>query len=205
MKFQIISSLVLAALVLTGCPGNREEPIDPYKTNLERIQENDMDFPDNRRYYFSGVRYRLSELFRRSYRDDFVLAEDYEVRWISDLNLYFSIERFSESEAMEIMYRFDNDDIPLLDAVHDNYAIKRNASLEEATISIKKSVPESVGFPGVMQTIIGKNYQSQPANTYFLASLEIDGEIFVVQLIGKEENMGYLHDDFIDIISSIEL
>lgn len=119
------------------------------------------------------------------------------------MNLYFSIERFSEMEAEGIRYRFDNDEISLLDAVHDNYAIKRNASLEEATISIKKSVPESVGFPGVMQTISGENYSGLPANTYFMASLEINDDIYVVQLIGKEENMGYLYDDFIEIISSI--
>ncbi|XOV67243.1 MAG: hypothetical protein ACFHU9_16630 [Fluviicola sp.] len=204
MKYKIIFSLVLASFILTGCP--RDEEIEPalYKTDLERIQENGMDFPDVRRFYFSGVRFRLSTLFLRSYYTEFVLADDYEVRAIDELNLYFSIERFSESEAEGIRYRFDGDDeISLLDAVHDNYAIKRNASLEEATISIKKAVPETVGFPGVMQTISGESYEGNPANTYFMASLDIDNEIYVVQLIGKEENMGYLYDDFIDIISSI--
>ncbi len=205
MKFQIIFSLVFASLVLTGCPGDREEEVDPatYMTDLERIQKNNMDLPDNQRFYFSGIRYHLSNLFQRTYSHDFVLADDYEVKVIHEMNLYFSIERFSESEAEGIRYQFDNDEISLLDAVHDNYAIKRNSSLEKATISIKKSVPESVGFPGVMQTISGKNYSRRSGNTYFMASLDINNDIYVIQLIGKEENMGYLYDDFIEIISSI--
>ena len=173
-------------------------------SKLERIQKNNMDLPNAQRFSFSGIRYRLSTLFSRTYYSDFVLAQDFEVKSINELDLYFSIERFSEVESEGIRYQFDND-ISLLDAVHDNYAIKRNASLEEATISIKKAVPESVGFPGVMQTISGENYSGLSANTYFLASLDVNGDIYVVQLIGKEENMGYLYDDFIEIISSISM
>ncbi|MCR9173036.1 MAG: hypothetical protein NXI10_11115 [bacterium] len=205
MKFKIISSLIFASLTLTGCPGDEEEPVAIYKTNLERIQENNMDLPDPQRFTFGGVRYDISELFLSSYFDAFVLADEYQIRSIDELNLYFSIERFPEVEAEGIRYQFDNEEISLLDAVHDSYAIKRNASLEEATISIKKPVPESVGFPGVIQTISGENYRGLPSNTYFMASLDVSGDIYVVQLIGKAENMGYLYDDFIEIISSISL
>ncbi len=202
MKIQILFSLVLASFLLTGCPRDEEPTAAVYMSDLERIQKNNMDLPNSQRFTFSGIRYRLSNLFLQSYYSDFVLAEDFEVKSIDELNLYFSIERFNDVEAEGIRYQFDNE-ISLLDAVHDNYAIKRNASLEEATISIKKAVPESVGFPGVMQTISGENYSGLAANTYFMASLDINGEIYVVQLIGKEENMGYLYDDFIEIISSI--
>ncbi len=202
MKHIVIFSLLVSSVLLTGCPGNRERE-DPYLSDLERLQKNDMDFPDMQRFYFEGIRYRMSGLFYYSTFDDFVLADDYEVKINHELNLYFSVEKFSEEEAESIRYQFDDEEISLLDAVHDNYAIKRNASLEEATISIKKTVPESVGFPGVIQTISGVNYEGIPANTYFFSSLEIDGDIYVVQLVGKEENMGYLYDDFIEIISSI--
>ena len=205
MKIQVIFSLILVSLVLTACPKEEPEQAQVPLTDLERIQLNNMDLPDERRHFFSGIRYRLSELFQRSNDDYFVLAEDYDVKLIYDLRLYFSIERFSEAEAIGIRYSFDYDSISLLNAVHDNYAIKRNASLEEATVSIKKAVPESVGFEGVMQTISGKNYFGNPANTYFMASLNVNNDIYVVQLIGKEENMGYLYDDFIKIISSISL
>jgi len=205
VKVQVIFSLILVSLVLTACPKDEAEQPLVRRTDLERIQKNNMDLPDNRRCLFGGIRYRLSELFLRSYNDDFVLANEYDVKVINELGLYFSIERYTEAEAIGIRYSFDNDSISLLNAVHDNYAIKRNASLEEATVSIKKAVPETVGFDGVMQTISGKNYLGNPANTYFMASLDINNEIYVVQLIGKEENMGYLYDDFIEIISSISL
>jgi hypothetical protein len=205
VKYTVIFSLLLASIVLTGCPSSSEEAEAAYLSDLERLQKNDMDFPDVQRFYFAGMRYRLSSMFYASYYDEFVLADEYEVKVNDELNLYFSIEIFRESEAESIRYQFDNEEMSLLAAVHDNYAIKRNASLEEATISIKKPVPKSVGFPGVMQTISGVNYEGIPPNTYFFASLKIVDDIVVVQLIGKEENMGYLYDDFIDILSSISL
>lgn len=202
MKNTVIFSLILSSLVLTGCPSERDEEA-MYLSDLDRLQKNDMDFPDMQRFNFEGIRYRMSAMFYYSSFDDFVLADDYDVKVNHELNLYFSIEKFSSSDAESIRYQFDDEEISLLDAVHDNYAIKRNSTLEEATISIKKTVPESVGFPGVIQTISGVNYEGIPANTYFFSSLDIDGEIYVIQLVGKEENMGYLYDDFLEIISSV--
>jgi hypothetical protein len=204
VKYTVIFSLVLASVFLTGCPSEQQDQT-AYLSDLEKLQKNDMDFPDLQRFNFGNVRYQMSGMFRRLNYSKFILADDYDLKVNDELNLYFSIERFTQSDAESIRYEFDGDSISLLDAVHDNYAIKRNASLEEATISIKKSVPKSVGFPGVMQTISGVNYDGIPPNTYFFASLEVADDIIVVQLIGKEENMGYLYDDFIDIISSISL
>lgn len=204
MKYTVIFSLILISVVLTGCPSD-ESNGRANLSDLEKLQNNGMDFPNIERFDFGGLRYRLSNLFYNSGYTGFVLADDYDVKVNDELNLYFSIERFTLSDAESIRYEFDIDSMSLLDAVHDNYAIKRNASLEEATISIKKAVPESVGFTGVMQTISGVNYEDIPPNTYFFASLEVGDDIIVVHLIGKEENMGYLYDDFIDIISSISL
>ena len=205
MKYTVIFSLIASTFLLIGCTDN-EEDNSIYLSDLEKLQKNNMDFPDMQRFYFEDIHYRMSGLFYYSSFDDFVLADDYDIKINHELNLYFSVEHFSASDAESIRYQFDDEvEISLLDAVHDNYAIKRNASLEEATISIKKNVPKSVGFPGVIQTITGVNYEGIPANTYFFASLDIDGDIYVVQLIGKEENMGYLYDDFIDILSSITL
>lgn len=203
MKNTGIFSFLLVAFVLAGCPGENQSPV--YLSDLEKLQKNNMDFPDLRPQYFNGVRFKLSDLFRRTYYDQFVLSDNYDIRVINELSLYFSIESFSLSDAESIKYNFENEEISLMDAVHDNYIIKRNASLEEATISIKKAAPKSVGYPCMMQTISGVYDYDDLANTYFLATLDLEDQIVVVQLIGKKENMGYLYDDFIDILSSISL
>lgn len=177
-----------------------------YVSDTEKLQKNNMDLPDPRPHFFNGIRYELSSLFYSHYDDDYVISDNYDISRNAELQLYFSVEFFSKSDAEEFQFQFEEgDSISYLDAVHDHYAVKRNASLEEASVSIKKSVPESVGFPGVMQTISGSTYSSLTPNTYMFATLEIENEYVVVQLIGKKDNMGYLYDDFIDILSSISL
>ena len=83
------------------------------------------------------------------------------------------------------------------------YLAKRIATLDQPTISIKKVVPERVKYPGYIQVISGSRYQNANPTSYFMATLEVEGTFYVFQLMGKKENMGYLHDDFIDIISSV--
>lgn len=163
-----------------------------------------MDLPDPIRHYFNGIEYQLSAIFNPHYHDEYVLSDLYEIRVNYNMHLYFSIESFSESEAEEMRFKFEEgDSMNLLDAVHDHYAIKRNSSLVEATVSIKKKVPKSVGYPGVMQTISGATYSGDVPNSYFFATMKVNNQFIVVQLIGKQENMGHLYDDFIDILSSI--
>ncbi len=103
-----------------------------------------------------------------------------------------------------IQFAFD-DEISPIDAVHDNYILKREASLEDVETGIKKELPNSVKFPGYIQVVEGARSDYGEVSSYFTATLEIGNDYYVFQLIGKEGNMGYLYDDFIDILSSAQL
>jgi len=163
-----------------------------------------MDFPNLSRVHFDGINFELSDLFYETYDNYFVIQDDAEVKVIEELGLYFSVEVFTNDEALEAQYAFE-DEIELLDAVHDMYISKRSSTLENLSVSIKKTVPKSVNFPGYMQVANGSKYEYQDElTTYFTATLKIDDKYYVFQLIGKEDNMAYLHDDFIDIISSVQ-
>lgn len=193
--------LIALSFLLAGCPSSNNTR---YRQPLEQVQANHMDLPNPVRYYFKGIRYEISELFGRYYDDDFVLSDRYDVKTIDALNLYFSIESFSNEDAEEYKFKFeDGETLDLLNAVHDHYAITRKKSLKKANVSVKKVVPKGIGYPGVVQVISGATYENSVPNSYFFATLEVDDEYIVVQLIGKAENMGYLYDDFIDILSSI--
>jgi len=186
----------LVLFVITGCPGRT------YKSDLKKIQENNMDLPLPSKSFFNGIQYRISGLFRDNYNNDYVLSNNASTKSIYDIDLNFSVESFSSSEAEAYAFLFEGE-ISKLDAVHDNYIKKRSESLKEFNISIKKELPKTVKYPGYIQIIHGSSNSYSENASYFTATMEIEDEYFVFQLIGKEENMGYLYDDFIEILNSV--
>lgn len=162
-----------------------------------------MDLPDSRINYYNGIRFKMSNLFVDSYNKDFVIKDDALTKVIFDLDLNLSVEVFDENDATAIQFAF-SEDVNLLNAVHDHYSFKRQKSLHEHFTSIKKAVPKEVGFNGVIQTIEGQNYTDEERLMYLMSTIEIRNKFYVFQLIGKKDNMGYLYDDFLTILKSIE-
>lgn len=201
VKVKIFNIILLfsVAVLTTGCPGTS------YESDMKKIQNNNMDFPDLEKEYYNGITFQLSSLFDSDYDDDYVLTDNAETKIVYGIDVNFSVEVFQKQDAELIQYAFDGD-IDLFNAVHDNYILKRQASLYEPSISIKKPTPKSVGYPGFIQVVSGSqySYDEEEGSSYFTATLDIDDEYYVFQLIGKRANMGYLYDDFIDILSSVE-
>ena len=162
-----------------------------------------MDFPDLRTRNYSLISFQLSSLFDPDYAIDYALQDNAAGYIIYEMDVFFSVEEFDEEATETIKFSFDNDSLAGIDAVHDHYFWKRNESLTDAEIGIKKELPESVQFPGYIQVINGAESDYNVPSSYFTATLEINNKYYVFQLIGKEENMGYLYDDFIDILSSV--
>ena len=198
MKITTLILLFGSLFLLTACPGGG------YQSSLDRIQENGMDFPDLRSKRYGSVKFQLSDVFSRDYGMDYTLQDNALGFVIYDMDVHFSIERFESDDVEMIQFAFD-DDISAIDAVHDNYILKRQASLYNGEKKIKKELPNSVKFPGYIQLIEGATSSYLDDLSYFTATLDIEGEIHVFQLIGKGENMGYLYDDFIDLLSSVKV
>mgnify|MGYP000586677918 CR=1 FL=1 len=161
-----------------------------------------MDFPDPKKESYKNIEYMLSDMFVYGYDDHFTLSDDADTKVIYELGINFSVEVFEPEEAEVIQFSFDKK-IDLHRAVHENYILRRQASLYEHTTAIIKETPKSVSFPGYIQTVHGNQFEYNEASSYFTATLEIDSSYYVFQLIGKKENMGYLYDDFIDILASV--
>lgn len=197
MKSAHIIVLFSISLLLTACPGTK------YEDAGKKLHTNNMDLPDPKINYYRGIRFKLSKLFEDSYDTDFVINDNALTKIIYDLDLNFSVEKFDKNDAISFQFSF-SDKTDLLNAVHDYYVFKRQKSLYEQFTSIKKPVPKEVGFNGVVQTIEGENYEGDEILTYFMATIEVYDNYYVFQLIGKKENMGYLYDDFISMLNSIE-
>lgn len=161
-----------------------------------------MDLPSPEHKFFMGIHYKLSAIMQDDYYTDYVLQNDAQTYVNYDMNLHFSVERFSEEEAETLRYKFEEETDPL-SAVHDNYIIKRQESLYRYATSIKKTLSSSIVHPGCIQILHGDEYDEDMNTTYLTATLEVDGSYFVFQLIGSRENMGYLYDDFIEILSTV--
>lgn len=160
-----------------------------------------MDLPDLNRTYYKGISFFISDLFEHDYDDEYTIQSDANTQIIYDLGLRFSVEMFDSDEAETIQYSFDGETDPL-NAVHDNYVIKRQQSLYENAVSIKKEFNTSK-FNGLIQVVHGDEYGDLLTTSYFTATLEVEDRYFVFQLIGKRENMGYLYDDFTDLLHSV--
>lgn len=197
MKSIHLTILFILVNVLTACPGSSSV------NAKKKLFKNHMDLPDPIKTYHNGIHFMLSDLFETNYDSDFVLKDDATLKVNYDLDLNFSVETFSKLEAESFRFAF-SDETDLLNAVHDNYALRRQKSLHQHFSSIKKAVPKEVGFDGVIQTIEGEEFYQDGKLLYLMATIEIDNKYHVFQLIGKKENMGYLYDDFLDILNSIE-
>lgn len=163
-----------------------------------------MDFPDLNPIQFEGVRFMISDLFKKDYYSEYALTgDDAMCRVIRGIDVYFSVDLFTDYDADVFMEEFDADMKPI-DAIHDYYIMKRKGSLVDPFTSIKKELPPSVKFPGYLQVVQGTEYEYDDPSSYFTATLQVGEEYYVFQMIGKSENMGYLYDDFIDLLSSVQ-
>ncbi len=183
-------------LILTACPSSSEP-------GLSKVESNGMDFPDPEQRSHDGITFKLSELFKDSYYTDYVIQNDATTKSIYDMHIHFSVETFDKKdiESMEFMTESDKGN---LEMIHEFYIQSRLASLEENSVSIRKKVPKNVGFPGYIQVVEGGSSLDEKWASYFTSSVEIDGKIFVFQLVGPKDHMGYFYDDFLDILKSIE-
>jgi len=168
-----------------------------------------MNFPDYNRFVFEDISFLKPDMFDKEYSESYIISDIYETFVAYEIFTHFSVELFTASRIEVIQYSFD-EELTELDAVHDNYILKRENSLYNYETSIKKELPETVGFDGCIQIIHGDDtdyeydYNYGQTTSYFLATLNINDEIYVFQMTGKKENMGYLYDDFLKILSSIE-
>lgn len=196
MKAIQLTLLPVLLLFLTACPASKEPA-------LSKVESNGMNFPELEQRSHDGIEYKLSSLFQDSYFSEFVIQDKATTKSIYDMHIHFSVETFNKSdiESMEFMTESDKGN---LEMIHDYYIQSRLASLEENSVSIRKKVPKKVGFPGYIQVVEGGSSLDEKWASYFTSSVEIDGKIYVFQLVGPKDHMGYFYDDFINILKSIE-
>ncbi len=174
------------------------------KTDLTKLQKNGMNFPEMKRHTFKKISYLKPKMLDIGYSSNYILSSTYETFQNYELNLFFSTELFDKVDAESFLFSFDDEEVSFLDAVHNYYIAQKIKSLHSSETSLKKKIPNSYGINGFVQVIHGKSDERELDASYFIATIEINETYYIFQLIGKKDNMGYLYDDFLNILSSIE-
>lgn len=189
-----IGSLLI--ILLFACSGGT------YRPTSKILSDNHMDFPDLEKKQYKNIEFEISPLFTTAINSNFTFKSNALKRVIYDINLNFSIEVFSESEASKLQNKFSVQ-TDGLNSIHDYYISKRESSIYLPAVSIKKSIPKMKGKKGYIQVIEGSTYSNRTVNSYFTSTLKIGRQYYVFQLIGKKDCMGYLYDDFENILASV--
>lgn len=197
MKSISIFILLLVALLFTKCGGKAYQP-----ANIV-LSENHMDFPETAQQNYKSITFEISPLFISNKHAKHVLKPYAFSKVIYELNLYLSVEVFSESEVKKIQEKF-TESTNQLNAIHDYYISKREKSLYSPHHSIKKDLPKMKNKTGVIQVLQGATYSGSAVNSYFTSTLKIGNQFYVFQMIGKQDCMGYLYDDFQSILASVK-
>lgn len=160
-----------------------------------------MDLPDLKSQSYHGIKFKLSDVFVESFRNSFVITrDDAMVREIKEIDVFFSVERFSSEKINNLKTYFD-DRASDHDAVHDYYLEQRCEDLDLEERSVKRKL-EDLKYPTYIETVISTD--SYKTLSYFIATMKVDAECYVFQFIGSHDCMGYLYDDFIDLLSSVQ-
>lgn len=189
-------SIILMWTLCTGCPpSNRNK-------NRKLLFDNNMNFPDFIKQTHDGVSYSLPSMFTEYYNPDFTLEKNNASAWqVYDLDIYFSIETFVNVDIDKFKFISDSEETDLL-ALQKHYVHMRENSLYQYETSEIKKLKLSIAN-GYIQAITGSTYSDGDVLIYFTSSIKVGDEYYVLQLIGAEENMSYLFDDFIQIINSV--
>lgn len=194
-KLQFIILLSISSL-FAGCPPSGRN------NELKKLQNNNNDFPDLIKQTHDGISFLLSSMFFDDYNTEYTLQDNSSTFSIYELGLYFTVESFSEREIDVIKFAYE-DEMEDLDALHTYYVYKRSESVHSPFVSEKKQLPSSYNLDGYIQVVEGETYDNNPSLDYFIATFKIDKTTYVMQLIGKSENMNYLYDDFLTILRSV--
>lgn len=197
MKMTYLFLVSFTFIVISSCKSKN------YKTSKNELMSNQMDFISLQERFYKGIKFQLPSNFKTKEHPKFTLKSNSFAEHIPELHLYFSIEIFTKKEGMKIQNEFI-ENTSMLDAINDQYIYKRQASLYNSYTSVKKEISSNKKYNGCMQIIQGETYDGYDKNCYFTATIQIIDDYYIIQLIGPKNNMGYLYDDFNEIISSIK-
>jgi hypothetical protein len=199
MKRLIVIIFILP--LLTACPKNKEEE----RTDTAKaFRENGYNFPGYKKITYKNIKLQVPTSFEFDYGTSYCYKQSALCRRDYALGVIFTAERFDEDDLeseMMMDYVIEED---LLNGFHNAYVDRRFESLYNGSISFKKDIKKTVKFKGVIQTLAGADSEySDRELRYVTATLKVEDEYYVFQMITSKEMMDYVYDDFEHILETV--
>lgn len=168
----------------------------------EAFKNNHYNFKLDKTLKYEGISFKLPDHFKQNYSHNYTIKNSSLTRTSNAFNIYFSVERFNQSDLnREFVYDFviKGD---LLNTFQNAYVWRRFESLDNSGVSIKKELPKNFKHKGLIQTVSGDGTYSGQAY-YVTSTLKVGKEYYVFQWITSKPIMNYTYDDFERILKSV--
>lgn len=203
MKRLIVIIFIVPLLTgLTAC--NEKNPNEEEKDHVENFRNNGYNYTKLKKQGYKKIRFMVPDALKYNYTTNYCFKPDALSRRDFPLGIVFSVERLTKNDVNSELfedYILTEDD--LLNSFHDAYTERRYESLYESSSSFKKDVKKNVKFDGVIQTVRGQNSSYSEELYYATATLQVDKEYYVFQMITTKDMMDYVYDDFERILASV--
>ena len=190
--------LFIPLFLIVGCFDFEKEN----KEIREAFKNNHYNFKLDKTLKYEGISFKIPKHFNRDYSHTYTIKNSSLTRNSSAFNIYFSVERFNQSDLYRDFvadYVIEDD---LLNTFQDAYVWRRYLSLDNASVSIKKELPKTFKHKGVIQTVSGDGTYSGQAY-YITSTIKSGNDYYVFQWITSKPVMNYTYDDFERILKSV--
>jgi len=193
--------LFLLVLFTSSCGGTKK--VD--KTNSrEKFKLNGYDWILDAKQNWSRITFKIPSCFVKNYYTQGTIQAKSFTRETSTFNGHFTIEEFEESDQYLSFVEGEVASKDLLNLFHDAYVNAVTVRLDNGVSSLKKELPKSVKYKGVVQVV--REYidgDDADPDYYVIATLKIKKRYYVVSWLTGKEMMSYTYDDFITILETI--
>lgn len=196
--------LILFLPLLYACPN-----ANTISNDAKELYANDMDFKKWKKVAAKGINFKIPECFDEEKYTNFTIDNLNSFKRSNPrLGLYFSVEVFSDTNA--VVFQYVNNEKSLLHAVQYNYITRIEQGLSYRG-SFHTSIVKKIGTKNkCISQIVIENFVRQYkwdtdyTSSYFVATMKVRGKYYVFQFIGRKENQKYFYNDFLKILYSVK-
>lgn len=202
-RLSISKSITFFALIVLISACGSPKKVD--KTNSrEKFKLNGYDFILDASHKWGNIMFKIPSCFIKSYYSQGTIQSRSFMRETSTFNGYFFVEEFEESDQYLSFVESQVASKDLLNLFHDAYVKAISDRLIGGVSALKKDLPKSVKYKGVIQVVREYSDDDDP-DYYAIATMKIKNKYYTFTWLTGKDMMAYTYDDFVDILETVRL
>lgn len=184
--------IIPIALILFSCRNGSRRNV------RELLRQNHFDLPEIRSFSAGGIRFKSSDLFEEIENEDLLLSEKGKVYWISDINVWLSVEQIP-------YYHVNSATEPKNPNIDEVFSYLMNLRKKTITYHTNSEFKHFNSGPlNIVNAVVdGSDMYGSVLETYDMGLVEKSKKYYLFQLYGSEKGIAYLHDDLIQMLKTV--